>query len=167
MNRDEWKVDRAGWPPGPWDDEGDRWEGEAAGFPALAVRNDNGAWCGYLGLPPEKAAAAELLELLEETSHGGITFAGPCQLQGPVCHTPKPGQPDNVHWVGFDCAHAIDLVPGYEQYRHHHGAKYRTLAYVREVLEAMAKAAAAEPGHSPPAPDAPEGPKSGHVMSHK
>lgn len=45
--------------------------------------------------------------------HGGITFSDGCQEAGHICHTPEPGQPDNVWWFGFDCAHAGDVSPGY------------------------------------------------------
>jgi hypothetical protein len=44
--------------------------------------------------------------------HGGITFSGECH--GPICHKPKPGEPDNVWWYGFDCAHSGDLSPAME-----------------------------------------------------
>lgn len=29
-----------------------------------------------------------------------------------ICHLPEPGEPDDVWWFGFDCAHAGDLMPG-------------------------------------------------------
>src|SRR5215510_304522 len=28
-----------------------------------------------------------------------------------ICHTPSPGEPDNVWWLGFDCCHLGDLYP--------------------------------------------------------
>lgn len=41
--------------------------------------------------------------------HGGLTFSDKCG--GHICHAPKPGEPDNVWWFGFDCAHAFDHSP--------------------------------------------------------
>jgi len=41
--------------------------------------------------------------------HGGITYAEACA--GHICHVPEPGEPDNVWWLGFDCAHAFDRRP--------------------------------------------------------
>lgn len=29
-------------------------------------------------------------------------------MEGRVCHVPDPGEPDDVWWFGFDCAHAWD-----------------------------------------------------------
>lgn len=36
------------------------------------------------------------------------------QMARRICHIPEPGQPTEVWWFGFDCAHAWDLVPGME-----------------------------------------------------
>lgn len=43
-------------------------------------------------------------------AHGGLTYSGACS--GLICHVPKPGEPDNVWWFGFDCNHANDVSPG-------------------------------------------------------
>ena len=50
--------------------------------------------------------------------HGGLTYVDHCQ-EGEdeavtICHIPAPGEPDNVWWAGFDCAHAGDLSPANE-----------------------------------------------------
>ena len=29
-----------------------------------------------------------------------------------ICHLPEPGEPDDLWWFGFDCAHFGDLMPG-------------------------------------------------------
>lgn len=108
-------VNRATWPPGPWDAEPeDRVEFRHAGFPCLLVRGPAGAWCGYVGLPPghpahgadwDEPATADL------SVHGGITYARPCQEGGPICHVPAPGEPDDLWWLGFDCNHTGDVAP--------------------------------------------------------
>jgi hypothetical protein len=41
-----------------------------------------------------------------------LTYADKCD--GPVCHEPKSGEPDNVWWLGFDCAHSFDVSPKME-----------------------------------------------------
>lgn len=159
-----YKVDRDGWPPGPWDSEPDRWEDREAGFPVLAVRNDLGAWCGYVGMPPghpwhgrdrdslyveEHANGRELLY-----AHGGLTFHGPCQEGGVICHVPRPGEPAEVWWFGFDCAHIGDLWPAdlhprmtkisddvaalFPGVPRRRGGTYRDLAYVEKCVRAMA-----------------------------
>lgn len=43
--------------------------------------------------------------------HGGITFSDGCDPDGPICHTPKPGESDDVWWFGFDCGHCFDYMP--------------------------------------------------------
>lgn len=88
--------------------------------------------------------------------HGGLTFADRCQPVGVghggaardrellrsgarvlpgvdvdewrVCHVPAPGEPDDVHWFGFDCAHAWDLVPGMNALSRRMGGLYATTA---------------------------------------
>lgn len=51
--------------------------------------------------------------------HGGVTYASACQ--GELCHVPKPGEPDNVWWIGFDCGHSGDLLPGMLAMEKQHG----------------------------------------------
>ena len=45
-------VDRTSWGSGPWDDEPDRVDFEAAGMSCLLARGPTGAWCGYVAVPP-------------------------------------------------------------------------------------------------------------------
>jgi hypothetical protein len=40
-------------------------------------------------------------------AHGGLTYKDACRED--ICHK---GNGDEVQWIGFDCAHAGDLVPG-------------------------------------------------------
>lgn len=47
--------------------------------------------------------------------HGGLNYAAACS--GHICHIPAEGEPDNVWWFGFDCAHASDLCPQMEMHR--------------------------------------------------
>jgi hypothetical protein len=144
----EHKIDRSDWPAGPWDAEPDRWEGEIGGFPALAVRNDLGAWCGYIGLPADHLwlQADELPDDVERAVHGGFTY-GPaaCQELGPICHVPRPGQPDDVRWIGFDCAHYYDQTPSG---RVATSGVYRDLQYVKDCIARLAELAANGPSRT-------------------
>ena len=47
-------IDRRQWPPGPWDGEPDKvqWEDDS-GYLCMMVRNNFGAWCGYVGVPED------------------------------------------------------------------------------------------------------------------
>lgn len=141
----EYTVDKAGWPDGPWNEEPDRTEWTTrAGLPAIAVRQGSGGhWCGYVGVPPGhplhgKDYSDESFPDLEV--HCGITYASKCQ--GEVCHVPKPGESDDVWWLGFDCAHSMDLSPRWmeKSYRfHEYGATYKQLGYVQGHCETLAK----------------------------
>ena len=121
-------------PKGPWTQEPNRLEFKHAGFHCLLVRGPVGAWCGYVALPPgHKWRDAESYNDIDCDVHGGLTYMNKCQ--GEICHTPDPGETDDLVWIGFDCAHAGDLIP--------------------QVAEIMAKAPKYEPpfsieGYLPP-----------------
>jgi len=57
-----------------------------------------------------------------------------------VCHKPDPGEPDNVWWFGFDCAHAFDKMPALRRYSgySHPSETYRDQAYVTAEVEKLA-----------------------------
>lgn len=150
-------IDRAekGWPEGPWDGEPDKvqWPDAATGLPCLAVRSPhNGNWCGYVGLPPEHPMYGRGYDDdgVDFDVHGGLTFSNKCspgkdESQG-ICHTPAPGEPDDVWWFGFDCSHSWDYSPqdvkdedelGYS-YALMEGQQYRTLAYVQQQCTRLA-----------------------------
>jgi hypothetical protein len=128
-------VDRSGWPAGPWDGEPDRVEFEHAGLPCLLNRSHLGAWCGYAAVSPGHALHGKSYEAPDVDVHGGLTYADACF--GPICHVPKPGEPDDVWWFGFDCAHGGDSVPSWP--RGVFAGTYRDLAYVRRETEQLAE----------------------------
>lgn len=113
-------IDKSDWGDGPWQNEPDKiqWTDEKTGLPCLAVRSDSGAWCGYVGVteghPWYNANPFEID--LPQGVHGGLSGATFCQDTGDesqgVCHTPGPGEPDHVYWLGFDCGHIWDKKPG-------------------------------------------------------
>lgn len=107
---EEYRTNAAKLPPGPWTDEPNRVEFEHKGVPCLMVRQPGGwHWCGYAAVPPGHPWHGKGYDGVEVDIHGGLTFADACG--GLVCHVPKPGEPDNVWWFGFDCAHFDDLRP--------------------------------------------------------
>jgi hypothetical protein len=103
------KVDRTGWPKGPWDDEPDRVDWKTRGcFPAIALRHFRGHWCGYVGVPAGHPAYGRGYDDEIEV-HGGVTYAAKCA--GRICHVPEPGESDDVWWLGFDFDHSEDAAP--------------------------------------------------------
>lgn len=146
----EYKVDRTGWPEGPWDREPDRIEWKTqAGLVGLMVRPRHGGWCGYVAVPPEHPEHGKSYGAIENEIdvHGGLTYAEACA--GVVCHVPAPGEPDNVWWFGFDCVHHNDFAPGHarsenfmrtliEGFPSRARGEYRDEAYVRAEVERLA-----------------------------
>lgn len=105
-------VDRSGWPAGEWDNEPDKVQWNHAGFACLAVRNRMGAWCGYVGVPNGHPDYEKHYDNVDVHVHGGLTYSNKCQPEGPICHIPEPGFPDDVWWLGFDLLHGGDDSPG-------------------------------------------------------
>lgn len=133
-------VDRTGWPAGPWDDELDRyeWKDDATGLDCLIVRA-HGNLCGYVAVPAGHHYHGKDYEEPDVDVHGGLTYAGACK--GRVCHVPAPGEPDNVWWFGFDCAHYADLIPRDSRVysMDFNMGEYRDVAYVKAQVLGLAK----------------------------
>jgi hypothetical protein len=120
MTRDE---KRALYGDGPWCDEPDRIEWRTHGYPCLMLRHpEMGHWCGYVGVPPTHPLHGRHFRTVNVMVHGGVNYAEPCL--GDACHTPWPGEPHDVWWFGFDCAHFMDRRPGTEQLLRTLEAKY-------------------------------------------
>lgn len=111
------RINKTGWGVGPWTDEPDRaeWRDRQTGYPCLAVRNESaGMWCGYVAVPPgHRAHGRHHSDVDDDVGvHGGLTYSGPCDERGKVCHVARDGEPDDVWWLGFDCNHSGDYAPG-------------------------------------------------------
>lgn len=177
MDEPQTTIKKSDWGPGPWQEEPDRVEWESYGLPCLMVRDMNfGHWCGYAavplghplhgvwydqctqGCPPEKYRlwACGNYEHCPGgflTAHNGLVFSG--FFDDLICHTPKPGQPENVSkrsaiyywWFGFGCVSVWDMLPGIKDLMvklarpailvSHQN--YRDLAYVRNQVENLAR----------------------------
>jgi hypothetical protein len=132
-------VDRTGWPPGPWDQEPDRIEWRArAGLPCLIVRSPSvGVLCGYVGLPPGHRYHGVDAEAVDVEVPVDLCYSAPCR--GAICHVPAPGKAEDVWWIGFDCAHAHDLMPFVAERFAGHGLVYRDVAHVTALVNALAE----------------------------
>jgi hypothetical protein len=134
-------------PINEWDIEPNmkKWIDKDTGLTCFAVRVKwSGHLCGYVKIPvgnryyrkpyysqnynrysrhrrrnPEK----------ELRVHGGITFGGQ-----PARYT---GGRLRGSWLGFDCAHYSDMVPGMEKFTS--DGVYRNLAYVEEQCKKLAR----------------------------
>jgi hypothetical protein len=147
------QYDKSLWGQGPWLSEPDRlqWIDSATGLSCLIVRQStSGHLCGYVAVPPgHPAHGTDYSGMYDCTEvHGGLTYSNSCE--GTVCHVPEPGQPDNVWWFGFDCAHGEDFSPGSEAFFAKRGLHfdnshktYRTVEYVKAECSNLAQQLAA------------------------
>ena len=137
-------IDRTGWPEQMLHEPDKvQWIDEHTGMDCLAVRHHSGHnWCGYVGVPPEHPDHGKDYDSVDVEVHGGLTFADSCQHREDglgICHVPEDGRPDNVWWLGFDCAHSGDLCPGHSKhFPAWPGDRYRTLKYVQRECKDLA-----------------------------
>lgn len=133
---------------GPWLDEPDRLEWRHLGFVCLVNRNVQGHLCGYVGVGPGHPWYGTTNRAIAD-AHGGLNYFARCAEDLHICHLPAPGEPDDVYWLGFDCAHIAngDYSPGLVRLLHDaglksdlltRGARYRSVAYVRTEVERLA-----------------------------
>lgn len=110
-----------------------------------------GALCGYVGVPkghPLYGVDYERVpDELHQAAHGSLTYSDTCHETGDpsfgICHVPEPGRPDDVWWLGFDTAHAYDLVPSMADEPHDTDV-YRDFAYIQDECASLAQAIAAK-----------------------
>lgn len=129
-------IDKTGWPPGPWHNEPDRVDFEHAGYACMILRNGSGALCGYVGVDETHPDFGKHYNDLPFSVHGGLTYSDLCS--GHICHVPKPGMPDRVWWLGFDCNHYDDFAPGSPIWARMSGV-YRDIAYVTQETKSLAE----------------------------
>lgn len=151
-------VDKSSWGAGPWQSEPDKMQfaDPDTGLPCLIVRNPQGALCGYVGVPEGHRYFGVKGYSFDVSVHGGITFTASCNPHATeehgICHLPGEGKTDKVWWLGFDCAHAMDLAPGMNAQLKACGAffgsegdTYRDIEYVKEQIANLAQQLKAEP----------------------
>ena len=102
----DYTIDKTSWPRGEWDNEGDKYSWDSFGFDCLLVRNQWGAWCGYIGIPPSHKWHGQYYDDIEVRVHGGLTYS-----EGEPPANTDPGAKQKW-WIGFDCSHAGDITPG-------------------------------------------------------
>ncbi len=145
MNKEYTTIDKSKWKRGAWDNESDKMQfiDEETGYTCLIVRvNHHGALCGYVGVHEGHPTFEKDYDSVNAKVHGGLTFSGHCQkgkaeAMG-VCHVPEKGETDNIWWLGFDCAHAYDVCPGYN-WNVDESSVYRDVGYVKNEIKQLAR----------------------------
>lgn len=140
------------WPEGNWDHEPDKlnWIDDETDLDCMIVRNTFGAYCGYVGVPPEHPLFEKGYDEAYETHvdisvHGGLTFAGACKPGATICHVAEDDRPE-VWWLGFDCSHCYDASPGMLSFLKGSQGElpiremttYKNLAYVKNEVTQLA-----------------------------
>lgn len=129
-------YDKSKWAKGSWDNEPDRMDFIHAGFSCFILRNMNGNWCGYVGVPSTHSAYMKDYNDVDVNVHGGLTYADKCQDH--ICHVPEAGMPDDVWWLGFDTGHYGDMSPMIE-FLFQHGGEYRNMDYTISETKQLAE----------------------------
>lgn len=122
-------------PTEPWIDEPDSVDGAFGDIPWVLRRGPTGLghWCGYVAIAPGHPWHGRHYADIPVEVHWGLTWDG----------DGRPDFPDlpGWWWVGFDCAHAGDLVPGMVDLLPPglvEGDTYRTVDYARAEVETLA-----------------------------
>lgn len=160
------------------------WRDPVTGYECIIMRDSHGGYLsGYVAVPPghplygfdHDAIPSEL----DVEVHGGLTYSSICK-EGPsprgrllnearsICHVPpryaaiehatdyRAGH-DRAWWLGFECNHVYDVVPGDRSDRsrflgNETGATYRDEAYVYgQVVDLAAQLRAIADGGPKPA----------------
>lgn len=117
-------LDKTEWADGPWKDEPDYLEFEAMGLMCKIRRGGLGHLCGYVRLPEDHPWADSNYMELPVDVHGGLTY-GERESDG--------------FYLGFDCAHASDLLPNATYLRSRDSeCTYRDLAFVKNEIDLLA-----------------------------
>lgn len=129
VNPPAWKQGRQG----PWNDEADHivWYHEGVLCEIKRPVPELGHWCGYVLLPEDHPWHGKCYDDIEGVQvHGGLTYEG----------TANDEELGNLNlWrIGFDCAHAGDLVPGTKNV---YDDVYRTQGYAMAETEKLAEQA--------------------------
>jgi len=108
--------------PGPWTGEADKiaWTDPATGMPCIIRRSGYGHLCGYVAVEADHPLYGFREDALPEglglTVHGRVSYAWPCERNHPVATSVwrQPPSPDAgpAWWLGFECNHSFDIVPG-------------------------------------------------------
>lgn len=105
-----------------------------------------GDLCGYVRVPtshPWYNYNGDLYGVESMDVHGGITFYGFMDFVQDDTNTPDPNNRKG-YWIGFDCAHAGDLLPR-SFFDHGYGRifgdyeTYKTKEYVMKECKTLAK----------------------------
>lgn len=99
---------------------------------------------GYIGLPPWHPWNDMERDDIPVNCHGGVTFASYWDKIDKAIDS-------EAYWIGFDCSHYMDIIPGLNMPAYVDNATYKDRDYVyNEILSMVEQAKAAELVHKEP-----------------
>ena len=134
--------DKSKYPEGEWNSEPDKiqWVDEYSNLDCLILRNSFGALCGYVGVTRDHPLFRKDEDDIDVSVHGGVTFTDVCSAsEGDehICHVPFQGRDPDVWWIGFDCAHNSDFIPGMSSVFYERNS-YKNVRYVKNEVKSLA-----------------------------
>lgn len=120
------------WGPGEWVDEPDYLEFEHNGIKCKILRTVSwdgfkgdylfgGYLCGYICIQKDHSFYEKHYDDIDLECHGGLTFSGIAD--------------DGSYWIGFDCAHSMDLVPSTERFMQNSREHQEEIKKIKEQLK--------------------------------
>jgi hypothetical protein len=145
-------VDKSAWPRGPWDTEPDAvsWICPAPPHYRCEIkRNDFGALCGYVLVPPRHPAHGhhycedvfDGIDLDNALTHADLDDVSGEWAIGFHCSNRQDVQPgllQAMRWLERETWHPRDVHRRLMKYLQPPGATYKTVDYVREQCESLA-----------------------------
>jgi hypothetical protein len=125
-----------------WENEPDFLEfiDEETNYKCFIFRHQfGGHLCAYVQIPKSNKLYKNKLEAIEQLDfevHGGVTFADDVFR---VINAPFDFDIDDSYGVGFDCAHATDIVPYHKALVCSEIVEYRNIEYVANECKKLAK----------------------------
>lgn len=118
----------------PWKEEPNELNYIEEGFRASILRNGMGCLCGYISVPSTHPWYGRHYDDIDAKVHGGLTYSN------------KDRVFEDLWQVGFDCAHAGDLIPMMAKIIDLPDDTYRDINFVKNEIRNLAEQALAACG---------------------
>lgn len=125
------KINKSKWRKGCWLDEPDekKWL-DKNGYRCVILRQALGHLCGYVGVEKGHSAWEKDYDLVDVGVHGGLTYSGFSAIEKDA---------KDLWYVGFDCAHLGDYVPGMPPHGAPADESYRDMQFVENEIRHLSE----------------------------
>ena len=117
-----------------WKDEPNILDFEYKGYKCRILRNQSNCLCGYVGVKDSSKFYYQDYDDCYINVHGGLTYS---DSHCPMNHENDQYMYLGLWWLGFDCAHAGDLIPSIMRAYSDVGDTYKDIGFVRGEIENM------------------------------